>query len=152
MPSFIQPEYTVFYDQVAAIVGNKKVTAENVVYLAGSAMQIVDKQKEMTGLQKKNLVINIIKEVVRNQKSIKKDEKQMIYIMIDQLVPGAIDLIVAGANGELGINENEVKGCLPCLNIKKKTKVENNPENANNKARTLFNDNSKKNRSKKSKR
>ena len=148
MPTFIQPEYKIFYDQIAAIIGNKKVTASNIIYLAGSAMQIVENAKEMTGPEKKELVLNILKEVVRKQRSIVEDEKQILYMMIDQLVPGAVDLVVAGANGELGINEAEIRSCLPCLKIKKTPPPEHDPENVNNTARVLFKANAKKDKSK----
>lgn len=114
--SFVQPEYISIYNKVAEIVKNRKVTNANVMFLVGVAMEVVEKNKELSGEEKKELVINIIKEVVRKSKSI--PDKETVYASIDMMAPGAIDLIVAGANGLLNINL-DTSGCSGCFKSQK---------------------------------
>ena len=127
--SFVDPEYGFVYDEVNEIVKKKKITAKNVIYLAGVAMQIVETQSALTGSQKKKLVINVLKEAVRLTNTIEDDDKDLLYVSIDSLVPGAIDLIVAGASGELKINMPDLSGC-GCFGKKTKTSSANDADKA----------------------
>lgn len=129
--SFIDEDYADLFAVVAKMVKNKKVTADNVVYLAGVIMEEVEKQNSMNGYDKKQFVVNALKEIVRLSKYIPDDQKPMTYLAIQTLVPGAIDLIVAGASGDLAINIPQISpGCFDCF------KKEDPPKTA---AKQLFN-------------
>ena len=115
--SFVQPEYMEIYNKVFTVVKGRKITPSNVMFLVGITMEVVEKNKELSGDQKKELVINIMKEIVRKSKDI--PDKEIVYASIDMMAPGAIDLIVAGANGLLNINLDN-SGCLSCFKSKPK--------------------------------
>lgn len=117
--SFIDDDYTELFSLVERAIKNKKITADNVVYLAGVVMEIVEKQNMMTGYDKKQFVVNSLKEVVRISKSIADEQKPALYMAIQTIVPGAIDLIVAGASGNLFINIPMADGgCFGCVKPK----------------------------------
>ncbi len=128
--SFIDEDYVDLFAIVSKMVKNKKVTADNVVYLAGVIMEEVEKQNSMNGYDKKQFVVNALKEIVRLSKYIPDDQKPVTYLAIQMLVPGAIDLIVAGASGDLAINIPTSNSCFSCF------KKEDPPKTA---AKQLFN-------------
>lgn len=110
--SFIEPEFMQIYKKVAVIIKDKKITATNVMYLVGVVMEIVEKEQSLTSRQKKQMVVDSLKETVRLSTKIPEDSKDSIYGAIDMIAPGAIDLIIAGANGELNINLPAGCGCF----------------------------------------
>lgn len=111
MTSFISDEYNQIFKVILRSIRNKKITSTNVIYLAGVVMEEVEKQTAMSPKDKKKFVVNALKEAVRLSSQIPDDEKPMLYTAIQSLVPGAIDLIVAGTNGELAINIPVPEGC-----------------------------------------
>ena len=68
---------------------------------------------------KKEITINILKEIVRVTTTIPEDDKAMIYSSIDLIAPGAIDLIVAGASGKLNINIPPLPAMCGCFGAPK---------------------------------
>lgn len=117
--SFIDDSGKALFKTVSGIIKNKKVTAANVVYLTGVVMEVVEKEQSLEGNDKKVVVVNILKEIVRLSPSIKEEEKDLLYMSIDNLVPGAIDLIVAGASGQLNINIQPLLSKCGCFGAPK---------------------------------
>lgn len=111
--SFIDDDYSEIFRTVSKAIKGRKITAANIIYLAGLIMEEVESQNDfpMNGYDKKQFVVNALKEVVRLSKDIPADDKPALYVAIQNLVPGAIDLIVAGANGDLAINLQEITSC-----------------------------------------
>lgn len=120
MASFIDDKYSQLFKIISRSIKNKKITATNVMYLAGIVMEEVEKQTVMTDSEKRQFVVNALKEAVRLSPHISDDEKPILYTAIQSLVPGAVDLIVAGASGELAINIPDLAGCS-CFAPKKET-------------------------------
>ena len=110
--SFVSKDEKALYTTVYKMIKNKKVTSTNIIYLAGVIMEVVE--KDWSG-DKKEITINILKEIVRVSPSIPEDQKEMLYSSIDFLAPGAIDLIVAGASGQLNINMPPLPAACGCF-------------------------------------
>jgi hypothetical protein len=87
-------------------VHDKKITPLNVVVIATELMQIVEKYNNLTGVQKKMLVINVIKKVVNNQVD-SPEEKAAINLIIDVTLPIVIDNLVSAMNGTLTFNKEK---------------------------------------------
>lgn len=90
------------------IVHTAKITPTNVVVIATELMQIVEKYKELTGPQKKMLVINVIKRVVNNQVDTQ-EIRTTLNTIIDFTLPIVIDNLVSAMNGEIKFNKEKVQ-------------------------------------------
>ena len=116
--SFIDDKTKYIYRTVSRVIKDKKITAVNVMYITGIVMEVVEKEQSYTGKEKKKLVVNIIKEAVR-MSDMAEDEKDLMYLSIDNLVPPAIDLIVTGASGKLNINIEKLSEMCGCFGAAK---------------------------------
>ncbi len=94
-----------------------RITPMNVVLIATELIQLVEKYKELTGHQKKTLVIGVIKKLVNSQFNTEEDKKAM-NLIIDFTLPTVIDNIVGAINGDLKFDKEKIKsafaGCFPC--------------------------------------
>ncbi len=78
------------------------ITKSNWVDMIGMAMKEIELFTEMTGAQKRETVINVIRGLIRESKSLDAGEKMFLEGAMDTLAGPMIDLIV---NAEtLGIN------------------------------------------------
>lgn len=105
-------------EQVENIIGDRKLTITNVVGIVGMLIQLVERQHQLAGPDKKQLVIDLLSAVMNRNKSFSKDDKEQIMLVIEQFVPPAIDLIISATKGQLLINLKE-SGCLPCFKKEK---------------------------------
>ena len=100
----------------------KDWTAIDVMMLAVIGMQVTDEYPALKGAEKKELVIRLAKKVVKEMR-MPKDERRQWLLAIDILLPGAINQIVAAANGQLAIGSaagtggaaQSGRGCFGCL-------------------------------------
>jgi hypothetical protein len=89
-------------------VHHEKITPTNVIVIATELMQIVEKYKGLTGLQKKMLILNVIKKIVNTQ--IDSDEtRQVLITIIDFTLPIVIDNLVSAINGNVKFNKEKVQ-------------------------------------------
>jgi hypothetical protein len=84
-----------------------KITPSNIVFITAEIIQIVEKYDDLTGIQKKHTVINVIKKLVNNQLDTD-DDKRAINIIIDLTLPTIIDNLVSAINGEFKFNKEKV--------------------------------------------
>ncbi len=96
------------YDAVKKIFVEKTITTSNVVVLAVQAMQIVEKIPDLTGGDKKNIVIKVVKLIV-NEFELDDDSRATINLVIDTTLPVAIDMIVGASKGAFDLNTLKVK-------------------------------------------
>lgn len=117
-------EDNIIYGQAYALLADKfkgnKIDTADVMFLAVYGMQIVEKYPQLPGNRKKALVIRLAKRIVEDRKMSNKDRAAML-LAIDVLLPGAIDQLVAVANGQIDLGKI-AKTCFPCLHRKPKTK------------------------------
>lgn len=73
------------------------------------AMKLVDEIPNATGPEKKDLVLTLANRIVEDIPGLDEDEVWLLQNSIDLIVPGAIDQIIAGSKGQLGLNASPVQ-------------------------------------------
>jgi len=92
------------YKYIKSIHENK-ITTLNIILITSELIQIVEKYKNLTGGQKKMLVINVIKKIINEQVS-SEEEKIALNLIINNVVPQAIDGFVDAINGVVKFTKN----------------------------------------------
>jgi hypothetical protein len=101
------------YESLSKIIGDKKVTTENIVLIATNLMQIVEKYPDLYGQQKKALVIYVLKKFVVDH--LDGDAESFLLIFIDTLLPSVINTIIAVDKKEVVIKiKKGLKACFSC--------------------------------------
>ena len=95
------------YEHVKSI-HSDKITASNIVVIVTELVQLTEKYKQLTGNQKKTLVINVVKKLVNTQVENENDKKTLNTI-IDLTLPTVIDNLVNAINGDLKFDKEKAK-------------------------------------------
>ncbi|MEX0598275.1 MAG: hypothetical protein WD512_17440 [Candidatus Paceibacterota bacterium] len=104
------------YEKVKAKIPNNQVTAGNIFDLIRISMEEVEKFKELAGRSKKELVIRILHEIVKDY-VLDDVENETIKILLDNFVDIIIDTFVDIDMGHLKINEDQkkvIRKLFPC--------------------------------------
>jgi len=111
------------YDRIRETIVNKKVTLSNVMIIVSSAMKIMEEFTNLTGQEKKNIVIAAVKRAI-GEIPMSDNDRIAAELMIDYVLNRMIDVIVGVATGEIDIlGKIEViadKCCGPKSRYKKK--------------------------------
>jgi len=91
------------YDRFRGAVGISEVDADTIVSITTLAMVVVDRQKNMSGEDKKQLVLHLLKRLVNDTDMIDKD-KDATILVINAIVPSVIDTIINATKGGFDIN------------------------------------------------
>tara|TARA_Y100001978_G_C23577679_1_gene377347 strand:+ start:344 stop:706 length:363 start_codon:yes stop_codon:yes gene_type:complete len=96
----------------------------NYIYVT---MEFVEKYKQLKGVEKKNLVISVVKDIIHHS-DLDEDKKTYGLVMLDSgIFENMIDLVVDAASGKLEINmEDAIYGgskclaanCIACIKLK----------------------------------
>ena len=81
-----------------------KITSLNIILILNNLMQIVEKYNNLTGGQKKMLILDTLKLVINEQYDNSPEsliEKQILFMIIDNTMPYIIDTIVSSINGDI---------------------------------------------------
>jgi hypothetical protein len=89
-------------------VHTSKINPSNIIIIATEIIQIVEKYDNLTGVQKKMVVISVIKKLVNTQFDTNDDKKAM-NLIIDLTLPTVIDNLISAINGDLKFNKEKVK-------------------------------------------
>ena len=87
---------------------SEKITPANVVLLAMETIQLVEKYKELTGHQKKTMVISVVKKLVNTQFDTEEDKRAM-NLIIDLTLPTVVDNLVNAINGNIKFDKEKAK-------------------------------------------
>jgi len=97
----------------------------NSIQLITIAMEVVEKNKDLKGSEKKDKVINIIKEFATNDNNIiskcgnNTTIEHLNMLLSNELVSDVIENIIYCAEGAIELNKKIKKSCF-CFNLKKK--------------------------------
>ena len=92
-----------------------KITLINVVLILNNLMHVVEKYNNLSGSQKKMLVLDTLKSSINDQFGNTPEEileKQMMLMLIDNTVPSLIDTLVSSINGEIKFIKNKENKCF----------------------------------------
>jgi hypothetical protein len=93
------------YNHVKSI-HHEKITALNVIYITTELMQLVQKYKELTGTQKKLMVVNVIKKLINSQVDCPED-RLALTIIVDTTLPIVIDNLIDAMKGNLKFDKDK---------------------------------------------
>ena len=119
-------------DKCNTIIRTNQYNAENVIVnlpiIIGMVMSLVESYKELTGAEKKNVVIKVMNTLIKVKipKIIELEESDTKKLnLVLQIMPTIIDILIEVANGKYNINKlvSCLKGLFCCKGKKKKTRV-----------------------------
>lgn len=125
-------------DRCVTIIRVNQYDAENIIInipiVIGMVMGIVENYKNLSGTEKKNVVVRVIKNLigVRIPKFINLNESHNRKLeLVVQIVPSIIDVLIDVANGRYNINEvvSFFKKCCCCCKPSKKSKIQKDKKN-----------------------
>lgn len=102
------------YNYVKKTLGAQKINATSIIIITNNLMQIVEKYNDLSGNQKKMLVIDTIKRII-NETINDELEKTNLLLIVDLTLPKVIDTIISAINGDLKFNVNKVKNSFQKL-------------------------------------
>ena len=104
-------------ESVLEKLGDVKITNKKDMFaVLVQVMEIVEQYENKTGTEKKELALNVLKDLIKSA-PVDVDEKALLEALItDETVSDAIDVIVKVAKGEFEISKKAVKkGLKSCL-------------------------------------
>ena len=105
------------YEAVDEVLQDKKITISDIIFVAKRAMEIVETFKEITGEQKKSLVLSVLRKYVHETVNNTKRRNEMINV-INTVLPGTIDVIILASKGEIDINPAQFSsGLFSCFKV-----------------------------------
>jgi len=108
----------IIYNQIRQGFDNYQIDENNIVEFVIRVMTLVEQQKNLNGLEKKAVVIEILQKLVDSYDRLNDGSKDKIKLLIRTVVPGIIDTVVMATKGILSINtkveEVVKKSCFRC--------------------------------------
>ena len=87
-------------DKIIPQLNDIKLDSKNIIETLHKVMEIVEKiDNTLKGINKKNLVMNCIKNLIEKRNDLSEKEKELLNSSVELMVPQAIDVIVAVSNG-----------------------------------------------------
>ena len=103
----------VLYDKLKKMIKNQEIKPINIIIIAEAAMRLLGKIKNLSGYEKKAMVIELVKKLVR-EASLSDDDKMAIEIIINYTLPVIIDEFYKISKG--GIDFGAIKkSCKRCF-------------------------------------
>ena len=124
------------YNYSKSVIDMNNITTITLITLMNKLIQIVEKYKELTGNQKKNLVIDTITKLI-NENISDDMEKLELLNFASILLPKIIDTMISAIYGEMSFTKDIKSNCFSnlfsCLlkpgNTKTKTNSKNKTKN-----------------------
>ena len=112
--SNVKPEQNSFLIKIEQMVeyikstlGDNKITATNIIIITTNLMHIVEQYKDLTGSQKKMLILDTLKKVI-NQNVNDAQERMSLMMIVDMTLPLVLDTLVTAINGGLKFEKDKV--------------------------------------------
>jgi hypothetical protein len=102
------------YDYSKSILDTKKITTTNIIMIMNNLIQVVEKYKELTGNQKKMLVLDTLKKII-NENVSDESEKQQLILFVNITLPIILDSIISAINGNMKFAKEKISGCFSKL-------------------------------------
>lgn len=94
-------------EYIKSTLGDNKITATNIIIITTNLMHIVEQYKDLTGSQKKMLILDTLKKVI-NQNVSDAQERISLMMIVDMTLPHVLDTLVTAINGELKFEKDKV--------------------------------------------
>lgn len=108
------------YDAIREQIDLKTFKAADLLKFATLAMRLAEKYPQLSGPDKKDLVIRLAKRLVSEIPDLAADDLSVLESAIELVLPSAIDYIIAASKGQLDLNvvKQQFSGCFPCCGAK----------------------------------
>lgn len=97
---------------------NYNLDENNIVEYIIRIMSLVEQQKNLTGIEKKAVVIEILLRLVDSYDKLSEESKQKLKLIIRTIAPSIIESIIAASKGLIAVNkkiEESSKKCCFCF-------------------------------------
>lgn len=97
---------------------NYNLDENNIVEYIIRIMTIVEQQKNLTGIEKKAVVIEILLRLVDSYDKLSEESKQKLKLIIRTIAPSIIESIISASKGLIAVNkkiEESAKKCCFCF-------------------------------------
>lgn len=81
-----------------------RISAENIFILVTQLMIMVERYPELTGGQKEQIVVGVLKKTVEAS-DLDENERHIVNVIIDRTAPVVIDRIIRASKGEFDLNK-----------------------------------------------
>jgi hypothetical protein len=105
-------DFDKLYDTVYKSIETDHITTSDLIVIVTKTMVLVQRYPNMTGLEKKQLVVKICQKIVATELVPEADREAMIQF-IDVALPPTIDMIVAAYNHKFDLSKLRSRCC--CL-------------------------------------
>lgn len=99
------------YAYAKSIINSKNITPAVMIDLMNRLIQIVEKYKNLTGQQKKMLVVDTLNKIINENVNDDMD-KQNLMLLINAVLPHVIDSVVSAINGDMKFIKDIHKKCF----------------------------------------
>jgi hypothetical protein len=94
-----------------SVINTKSISSITLITLANKLIQIVEKYKQLTGNQKKMLVLDTLTKII-NENIDNEVEKQELLSLITTLLPKIIDTVISAINGDMKFIKDIKPSCF----------------------------------------
>ncbi len=92
------------------IIYTGKLTPTTIVIVMSELIQLTEKYKTLTGQQKKNMVINVIKKLINEElEQYTQEEQAALMLVINTTIPVMIDTTIDAINGLMKFTKEKTK-------------------------------------------
>lgn len=96
----------IFNDIVKAY-STRMIDQSNIPILLTKLMETVEKLKHLSGIEKRQMVLDILMMIVEKSGLIKDGDKESVLFFIKTVAPLTIDLIISASNGHLKLGNKK---------------------------------------------
>ena len=94
-------------EYIKSTLGDNKLTATNIIIITTNLMHIVEQYKDLTGSQKKMLILDTLKKVI-TQNVNDPQERISLMMIVEMTLPHVLDTLVTAINGGLKFEKDSV--------------------------------------------
>lgn len=99
---------------IKSTIGDEKINATNIIIISTNLMHIVEQYKDLTGFQKKMLILDTIKKII-NQNVSDVQERMSLMMIVDMTLPQVLDTLVSAVNGNIKFEKDKIVSCFKKL-------------------------------------
>lgn len=118
------PEFGKLKQLASQIVSHKQWDAALIVSLGGSLAAEANKLTSLSGSQKKQLVLDVVKNVlnefVKAATDVSEEKQKQLEFVVESVLPASLDLAVAAARGKFDLKKTKktlFASCLRCIPV-----------------------------------
>jgi hypothetical protein len=92
---------------ITTTIGSEKINATNIIIISTNLMLIVEQYKDLSGYQKKMLILDAIKKYI-NENVSDPQERISLMIIVNMTLPQVLDTLVTAINGNIKFEKDKV--------------------------------------------